>query len=646
MRIVIIGWLLVQWAAISSAEDFSQRPFVHPLFSDNMVIQRDATVPIWGWAECGSRVTVNMAGKSAVAVADNKGKWVAKLGPFKPGGPYTLTLSGQKSSVISNVMVGDVWICSGQSNMELSISAASNADEEIANADYPRIRLFKVPHKIAFSPRETVDSGWRECTPDAIRREEFSAVGYFFGRALHCDLGVPIGLIQSAWGGTVAEAWTSAEALSTMADFRNDVAGVQENLRHPDNRSFAEKMMEWFDLNDAVNADIANWTDPSFNSSGWSKMTVPNDWRGSELADFDGIVWFRNQIDLPADWAGEPAALCLGRIDDLDTTWVNGIKIGATIMYNSPRRYSIPAGVLRAGRNVIAVRVLDTGGLGGLYDSIDQMVLTRDGACVSIGCDWQYSVAHPLAKLSPLPVSYADNPNVATVIYNGMIAPLVPYSIKGAIWYQGEANVSRPAQYARLLPTLISDWRSRFQSGRFPFLIVQLSSFTDPTPEPVQSGWAELREAQLVTALKVPNCGIAVTTDIGDAKDIHPKNKQDVGHRLALAAEAIAHGRKIEYSGPIYIRMRIEGKSVRLYFDHIGKGLVARGGHALRGFAIAGADKKFVWADAVIDGETVVVSAESVDKPVAVRYNWANFPCGNLYNNAGLPASGFRSDPE
>lgn len=337
--------------------------------------------------------------------------------------------------------------------------------------------------------------------------------------------------------------------------------------------------------------------------------------------------------------------LNLGPIDDNDTTWINGTQVGATASYNADRKYNVPANVLKAGKNVIAVRVFDGQGAGGINGKPDQLTLVPEGgAAVSLAGEWKYKVGVALTSAAAYPAALTDNPNVATVLYNGMIAPLVPFGIKGAIWYQGESNTGRDEQYRRLLPTMINDWRSRFGVGAFPFYIVQLANFMAQDTEPKDDAWPRLREAQYLTTKTVPNTGISNTIDIGDAGDIHPKNKQDVGKRLALNALALTYGKKIEYSGPVYKSMKADGNAIRLSFDHVGGGLMAKGGMALTGFAIAGDDKKFVWADAKIDGSTVVVSSPKVAQPTAVRYAWANNPVCNLYNKDGLPALPFRTD--
>ncbi|HEX2949385.1 MAG TPA: sialate O-acetylesterase [Armatimonadota bacterium] len=648
---LIVCLVLAMFSTFAMAQNQTGKPFLHPLFCDNMVLQRDLADPIWGWTEAGKVVTVAMNGKTAKATADADGKWMAKIGPFKAGGPFTLTVSGSQTVTLKNVMVGDVWICSGQSNMQMGIGIAGNAQQEIANANYPNIRLFSVPNTIAYEPMQTVNSQWQICTPQSIATAGswggFSAAGYYFGRYLHQQLNVPIGLIHTSWGGTIAEAWTSKEALQTMPDFQTPLAQFAQFVEDQKQASynFSDRINEWYKKNDIGSTD---WGTPTFDDTAWKTAAQPQLWEQNILPNFDGIVWFRKEINLPADWSGKDAVLHLGTIDDFDTTMVNGVQVGSTYAYNQPRNYKIAGSILKPGKNIIAVRVLDTGGGGGFYGDPALMKLEVAGAPqiapIALNGNWKYQVSANLAKLPSPPQQLSKNPNVTTVLYNGMIAPLVPFGIKGAIWYQGESNASRGKQYQTLLPTMINDWRTRFGVGDFPFLVVQLANYMDTPAQPVESAWAELREAQTLTAKRMKNVGLAVTIDIGDPKDIHPKNKQEVGRRLGLAALAIAYGQKLEYSGPIYRSMEVKGNTIRVSFDHLGGGLVAKDNEKLIGFAIAGADKKFVWADAVIDGDTVVVSSPQISNPVAVRYAWGNSPLCNLYNKAGLPASPFRTD--
>lgn len=572
-----------------------------PLFRDHMVLQRDREVPVWGWGAPGARVEVRFAGSTVTTKVGADGCWSVKIGPFAAGGPHELEVN---DLVVRDVLVGDVWVCSGQSNMEWPVAASANADAEIAAADHPTIRLFTVPKSISATPRAMTNGAWTPCTPDTVR--DFSAVAYFFGR----EFGdVPIGLIDASWGGTPCESWTSADALRELPDFAPAVERMERILREP--------------VAPAVDAGTA---DPDADVSAWKVLELPGHWERA-LPDFDGAVWFRRDVELPAEWAGRDAVLTLGAIDDMDVTWINGQRVGGLEgagHWNTPRRYDVPGAVLRAGRNVIVVRVVDTGGPGGFSGKPEEMALSRDGASIGLAGDWRYL---PFHMTPPVAVS---NQNSPTALYNGMIAPLAPYGIRGAIWYQGESNASRAAQYRALFPAMIRDWRARWGQGDFAFLFVQLANFMAAKPEPSESAWAELREAQ-ASALSLPNTGMAVAIDIGDAGDIHPRNKQEVGRRLAAAARG--------ESGPLYKRLEIEGDAIRLWFDH---GPPVADGE-LRGFAIAGEDGRFVWAAATIDGETVVV--RGVPSPRAVRYAWADNPEGcNLVNVAGLPASPFRTD--
>lgn len=588
------GNLYVQeWNRAGRLHKLVRRPLsLATLFRDHMVLQRDREVPVWGWGAPGTRVEVRFAGTTATTTVAGDGTWRVEIGPFAAGGPNTLEVN---DLAVRDVLVGDVWICSGQSNMEWPVAASANAEAEIAAAGRPTMRLFTVPKSISATPRAQANGAWVACAPDTVR--DFSAVGYFFGREMN---DVPIGLIDASWGGTLCEAWTSAIGLRAHPDFADAVERIKRAPPAP--------------------AADPGTADPDADVSAWKTLALPGHWERA-LPDFDGAVWFRRDVDLSAEWAGG-AVLTLGPIDDMDVTWINGVRVGGIEGWNVPRRYEIPGRVLREGRNAIVVRAVDTGGPGGFAGTAEQMALTRDGESFPLAGEWRYL---PFRATPPVAVA---NPHAPTALYNGMIAPLVPFGIRGVIWYQGESNASRAAQYRTLFPAMIRDWRARWGQGDFPFLFVQLANFMAAKPEPSESAWAELREAQAM-ALSLPNTGMAVTIDIGDANDIHPRNKQDVGRRLAAAARG--------ESGPIYKRMAIEGDAIRLWFDH--GPLVGE----VRGFAIAGEDGRFVWAKATIDGETVVV--RGVPSPRAVRYAWADNPEGcNLTNAAGLPASPFRTD--
>ena len=625
------------------------KPFLHPLFTDNMVLQRGIPDPVWGWTTPGTLVTVRVAGKGAKAVAGADGKWMVRLPPLPVGGPYALTVSGPQTVTLNNVLVGDVWICSGQSNMVFGIGAAINGPAEVAAADHPLIRLFTVGNVIATEPRPLLAGQWAVCTPQNAGSggwSGFSAVGYFFGRDLQPAIHVPVGLICTAWSGTPAEAWVSRETLTAaLPEFAP--AMTQLDAARADLTPYDEKLKAWYAKNDPGTA--ASWSNASLDDAAWPTMPLPGYWEQSgvaDLANFDGLVWFRKTFDLPAGDAGKAATLHL-KADDDDTTWVNGTLVGATANSGASRAYPVAAGLLKPTGNVVAVRVLDTGGGGGIYgDPADLSLEVPGGTNLPLAGPWHYHVSSALAQMPPLPQDVANNPNFPTVLYNGMISPLLPFGVKGAIWYQGESNAGNAKQYQTLLPTMIGDWRTRFGVGPFPFLVVQLAGYGQTHDQPADTGWVRLREAQLLTSERVPNVGLAVAADIGDANDIHPKNKEEVGRRLALAAEAIAYGHKIEYSGPLYQKMTVEGSAIRLHFTHLGGGLVAKGDDKLTGFSVAGADGHFVWADAKIDGTTILVSSPSVPAPTAVRYAWDDTPVCNLYNQAGLPAPPFRTDSD
>ena len=627
-------------AALAQTNTPAGKPFLAPLFSDNMVLQRGQSDPVWGWTTPGAAVTVSIAGKSAKAVAGTDGKWTAKLPPLTVGGPYTLNVTGPETATLANVLVGDVWVCSGQSNMEFGLGNAVNAQQEIAAANYPQIRLFMVQHNIQRTPQATAPvTPWAVCSPTTVAQggwNGFSAVGYFFGRDLQQNLHVPIGLIETDWGGTPAEAWTSGPALARMPDFRAAVA--QMDAQQDAALSRSQQMASWYAKNDPGLA--GKWADPATGASVWPTITLPGYIQDAGIPELktNGIIWFRKTIDLPADAAGQDAILHFVA-DDNDTAWVNGTQIGATEGFQTPRDYHVPASLLKAGPNEIAIRVLDTGGQGGIYgDAVKLFWEVPGGQNIPLAGPWHYKVGASLAKTTPLPLGPIDQ-NSPTTLFNGMVAPLIPYGIKGALWYQGEANASRAAQYRRLLPAMIGDWRTRWGEGSFPFYIVQLANWA-----PGGDAWPELQEAQWLTAKSVPNAGIATAIDIGDHTDIHPKNKQEVGRRLALVAEAQAFGEKVEASGPLYKSMQVEGNAIRLRFTHLGGGLTAHADGLLTGFTVAGADKKFIPADARIDGDTVVVSASEVPTPVAARYAWSADPVCSLYNKAGLPALPFRTD--
>lgn len=617
------------------------------IFTTNMVLQQKSDVAFWGKAGPGKNVVISVdwTGKNYTAKADAQGNWKTMVSTPSFGGPYKVTVSDGQPVTLTNVMIGEVWLCSGQSNMEMPLAGWGKIDrykEEIANANFPNIRLFQAEKTTSTRELSTFpkisNGGWTICSPVYIA--DFSSVAYFFARELYRKTGIPVGLIHTSWGGTVAEAWTSAATLKNMPDF---AAAVEKVAATKSSKNYEQEYKSWKQLvfNSDKGKGAAGWLGKSTDDSSWNTMELPGYWDKVVLTNVDGIVYFRKKIVIPASWAGKAVKLHLGTIDDDDLTFFNGEKIGETVGYNIDRVYTIPGNKVKAGENVIAVRIFDGSGGGGMYGDKNVLALTSaSGEKISLDGDWKYKLGIDLKDITAPPVS--DNePNRATVLYNAMIHPFTPYRIRGVIWYQGEANTDRADQYRTLFPALIKDWRNKWNAGDFPFYFVQLANFMDREPDPVGSQWAELRDAQLET-LSLANTGMAVTIDIGEVKDIHPKNKQEVGRRLALIALAKNYGKKIAYSGPRFTSQQITGNTVELSFNFTEGGLVARKGE-LKGFAIAGADKEYYWAKAEIRGDKVIVSSDKVPNPVAVRYAWGNNPECNLYNGAGLPASPFRT---
>ena len=622
-----------------------------PFFSSNMVLQQGIEIPVWGWASPGEKVSVNFNQATVSTKADKAGRWSLKLPAMKYGGPYQMTVKGKDSHTFENVMIGEVWVCSGQSNMEFNLAIAKNADAEIAASNYPEIRLFTVKKKIAQTPQDQLEEGeWQECSPASSPR--FSAVAYFFGRALYQKLKVPIGLIHSSWGGTVAETWTSPETIAQNPDFANQLAQLKrinlddyanniENYGKAIEKEVRERVGEFSTVDQGMKGDQPIWAASDFNDAAWKTMKLPGFIEQNGLEGVDGIIWFRKEIEiLPAE-AGKPAILNLARVNDSDHTFLNGTLIGSTIlMAEKSRVYKIPSGLLKSGKNILTVQVEDIGNNGGIYGDSASLNLQCENRKISLSGDWKY-------KIGVVKINAVLNPNsYPTLLYNGMINPLVPYGIRGVIWYQGESNSGRAKQYQRVFPDLIKDWRNHWNQGDFPFIFVQLASFTKADSIPSESSWAELREAQSKT-LSLPNTGMAVITDVGDALDIHPKNKQTVGNRLALAALKIAYKQDIVFSGPVYKQLTVSGNKAILTFDQVGDGLMAKDKYGyLKGFAVAGDDHRFYWAKAQITGKnTIEVSCPEVQRPVSVRFAWDNNPDdANLFNSADLPASPFRTD--
>jgi len=604
-----------------------------------MVLQRDRPIHIWGWADGNESVTVNFNGLTEKVKADKSGKWSIQLPAMKFGGPFLMTIKGKDNTIdYDNILIGDVWICSGQSNMEVRVAEDYTAKEEIKASENKNIRLLKVPTNIQTKEKEDIPpTSWLECNPSTS--ENFSAVAYFFGKSLQKELKIPIGLIMTAWGGTIIETWTSWEASMNDDEFvKYKGQTVEEAFGHTGEElnNIIHKLMSPND-----DGMINKWFLPGAEKTGWKTMYAPKAWDG-ELKGDAGIVWFRRDINLPAGLEGKPGSLHLG-IGMWDRTFLNGEFISGNCEHdNCDLDVKVKSGV-----NQIVVRFQNMGGIGGFWrNKPDDFYLEVAGQKYSLEGDWEYkpSLLQSKTGLSVWGVGIPNN--FASLLYNGMIHPLVGFGIKGAIWYQGEGNAGEAYKYRTLFPNLITDWRKQWGYD-FPFFWAQLASFQKEVAEPSESAWAELREAQNIT-LKLPNTGQAVITDIGDVNDIHPKNKKDVGYRLAQNALKVAYGRNILGSGPVYESMKIDGNKIIINFSNTGTGLATREKNKygyVYGFSIAGEDRKFVWARAYIEGNNVVVFSDKVANPVAVRYGWEINPTEiNIVNSDGLLASPFRTD--
>ncbi len=633
-----------------------------PLFADNMVLPRDVRAPIWGAAAPGETVTIALDGKTVTARAGDDGKWTAQLPPLKmTTTPFDFTVAGTNTLTIHNVLVGDVYLCSGQSNMQKPIGLnppqrpCLNYEQEIATANYPTIRLFDVGLAQAFAPQTTCRGQWQVCSPQTAGR--FSAAAYFFARQLVNENGVPIGLVTSTWGGTSAQMWTSIATLKQTPHFQGIAArgeelaafaGKTEPLPWTAFRDLAQQYKkQWLTAHDPGLTPGKEWTAVDYDDAGWKTMKVPSGlWSSAGPPEFEGMIWYRRAVEVPADWAGKELTLSsFSGYNQENATYFNGVNIDDKRTPKDPNVFAIPAALVKPGKNVIAVRVIGVNGAGGVQGNPNDVFLAQVGdatAKIPLAGQWPYRIGIDMAQVGALPLENA----LPGTLYNAMIAPLAPFAVKGVLWYQGESDMTGGThQYYRdVLGALIADWRGLFKQPELPFLIVQLPNIGGPSPFPTgYAPYARVREAQLATVLHTPRTALVITIDIGEP-DIHPINKQDVGKRLALAAQALIYGNKREACGPLFAGMTVEGNKARLRFAHAGGGLKTQDGGSLKGFAIAGADGRFVLADASIDGDTVIVSAPTVDKPTVVHYAMANNPACNLANGAGLPASPFRTD--
>ena len=614
-------------------------PFVSPIFGDNMVLQRGKANTIWGWSEPGDKIQIEIAGKHGSGVAAADGRWQVIIEPPPSGGPYTLTIKGHQSVALQNILVGDVWLCGGQSNMQVSLRAARNGEEEIKSANFPEIRFFNVAAHPAYRHTNVPQGSWRVVTPETAER--VSAVAYYFARKVQEEIHIPIGLVVDALGGTPAEAWTSLTALRSLKDFDVPIAEL-EKLAGTGAPEYGNYVMHWYDQYDV--GLKGNWAGAELDDSAWSTVEIPGGFSELGVPEMPAVVWFRKEIVLPDPLPAGPATLFLGSIERMDTTYINSTEVGASAWVENPRVYLIRDGVLKPGKNVLAIRVFKTKPQGGFLGKPDELHLTLgDKTTIPLAGKWKARLSVDARPPHPMPIGFENWPVIPSVLYEGMLTPIAPLSITGALWYQGEQNSDRGFQYRRLLPVMIADWRKLFGQGDFPFYIVSLPAFKPRSETPVEDTWAETRESQALAAAGVPNSCLAVTIDTGDPDNIHPKDKLQVGERLAFCALAKQYGKNFVDSGPTLALVERLPGAISLKFANTDGGLVMKGAK-LEEFEIAGEDRKWHWADAHIEGNTVVVSSPAVPNPKEVRYAWQSNPAATLFNGAGLPATPFRTD--
>ncbi|MEZ0536626.1 sialate O-acetylesterase [Caldicellulosiruptoraceae bacterium PP1] len=617
------------------------------IINDGMILQREKEIKIWGWAVPNEKVSINFLGNSYTSLADDKGMWEVTLPAMAAGGPYIMEIkSNDKTIIIEDILIGDVWICSGQSNMVLPMERVKDRyQDQFENCDNPYIRQFIVPDKYNFKgPDEDFEGGtWEQLNNETIYR--FSAVGYFFAKAIYEKYKIPIGLIKACVGGTPIEAWMSPDLMSEFPENVEIIEKLKDDNYIQTVKTEEEiKVNNWYnsinDNDEGLKDSLDAWFNTNINTSDWKTAFLPASWEEIGLNKLIGAVWFRKEVDVPINMIGKPAKLYLGTIVDSDLTYVNGVLVGSTSYRYPPRKYNIPPNILKLGKNVIVTRVISNDGNGEFIKDKDYMLFTEDFK-INLEGYWQYKVGAKIDEPIPNITFFQYKP---TGLFNGMIAPMIKYNIKGILWYQGESNTDDPQGYCKKLCSLIIDWRKKWGDENLPFLYVQLANYMKASEYPSESNWAKLRDEQR-KALCLNNTGMAVAIDVGEWNDLHPLNKKDVGKRLALLAQKIAYNEKnIVASGPLYKSMKIDGNKIIIEFSEIGSGLCMKS-DKLKHFSISNKNKEFLWANAIIEGNKVIVWNENVSEPVAVRYAWADNPEGaNLYNKEGLPASPFSTE--
>lgn len=621
------------------------------VYTSNMVVQQQSTLKIHGKAAPGADVSLQTGwSRTPIATqADKRGKWYMEVATPKAGGPYTLLFSDGEETLIDNVLVGEVWLGSGQSNMEMPLAGWGKVfdyEKEIAAANFPKIRLLQVKREIDLKERDCFslainNGGWQECSPQTV--PNFSALCYFFGLRLWQELEVPVGLIDDSWGGTPTQSWIQAQALGRVVGYQEqvemlkkyDAAAVKKATQRQ-----AEEMAQAYNTRDIGLSAARPWSG-DVDHTRWATTQVPGLWPKA----LDGVVWYKKEISIPKAQAGQDLTLSLGEVDDEEITYFNGEQVGVTTGYNVHRRYTVPGRLVKEGKNIITVRVLDTASEGGFRSAAKELFAQVGDHKMSLAGEWYSAMGLDQSKIA-MPAASVPTINQYSpmVLYNAMIAPLVDFPVRGILWYQGCANVGNPVQHESLFQTLIQDWRRQWHQPDMPFIFAQLANYLAPQDVQPHSMWAWLRETQ-AQALTLHNTGMACNIDLGDAKDIHPKSKRELGRRMAAIALNQTYGQyKTAFTAPTYSGYSVEGSQVAIHFAQPQGSEPFVQGRNLPGFTIAGPDHKWHVATARTEGDKVIVSSNKVPTPVAVRYGWADNPTCTMRTASGLPVAPFRTD--
>lgn len=640
--------LLAAAALLLPATGFAaDAPQFARVFGDHAVLQRDANIHVWGTATPGTNLNLTLNGKTATATAGADSRWQAQLPPLPAGGPYSLTLSdGAATTTLSDILIGDVFLCSGQSNMEFQVKYATNANGEINNSANDRLRFITIDRASAVTPSADLGRAtpWQVVGPQTVG--DASAVCYYMSKAISKAQNVPVGMIDSYWGGTVIQAWISESGLRSVKTYDPGLDALDQYATAPDQarENWAKATRDsWKSYEYDIDTKL-RWPEPKFKDTDWQSLTPDGIWEGSgipELTNFDGIVWYRTTVTLTSAQAKQATRVALGPVDDADITWVNGVMVGGTYGWDTPRDYALPAGTLKSGKNVIVVRAVDTGGGGGLWGKpADRKLTFADGTSLTLPAAWKYKISGPIKPGANVGGEPWSSPNGLTNLYNAMIAPVAPYTLKGVAWYQGEANVSAPVEYQSLLTTMMADWRARFDNPNLPFLIVQLAAYGPVGTQPVDSSWAALRESQRKAVAADPHAALTVSVDFGDRTDIHPTQKTVIGNRLARNAASVIYGKAVTPGGPVATDVTRSGDDLIVNFTSTNGGLVTYSSASAIGFEVCAADAVCRFVPAMPDGDRVILQGAAINA-VKIRYAWADSPIVNLYSKDDLPAVPF-----